>query len=463
MLTANGTPPREGERGEYSLSKAQGFPEQIFELLPPLLSSAMGFFERKSQRDVFLTGAMPVLAGLMSHGVEIPCRDGLISPDVYACVVAPPSSGKGALRWAKRLGRETNARLYERSEYERREWELADKKSREPEPPPYRALYIAANSSSAAFFDALRQNGGGGCVFEEEIDTLSSSLGQDWGNFSDVLRKAFHHEDITSDRLGRRARIDHPRLSMLLAGTREQFLRLFQSAENGLFSRYGFYYFEDYAGWLSHRPQVYAYDREDYFRKASRFLDRMYQLLEHRARPVHVTLLPAQWDQHDETYAGLQGRITERGLPQALVSNVRRSGLTALRIAAVLRVARAFTEHHAGALNLERADTLTVTDDDLEAALWMSCTYVDHAIRMYALLENTPLTPAEGRMQEAYALLPETFGRGELLEVASKLGVSQRTMYNYRGEMLERGLIQMAAYGQYQKVPQELAALTGQN
>lgn len=53
---------------------------------------------------------------------------------------------------------------------------------------------ILANSSASAFIQTLADTDFIAMIFETEADTLSGTFKQEWGNFSDVLRKAFHHE-----------------------------------------------------------------------------------------------------------------------------------------------------------------------------------------------------------------------------------------------------------------------------
>ena len=48
---------------------------------------------------------------------------GLFAPNLYAFVVAPPGSGKGALAWARKLGRAVHRRLKERSQEDIEAWE----------------------------------------------------------------------------------------------------------------------------------------------------------------------------------------------------------------------------------------------------------------------------------------------------------------------------------------------------
>ena len=70
----------------------------------------------------------------------------------------------------------------------------------EPVPPPQKTLIIPANSSSSAFIGLLSDNDGIGLLFEIEGDTLSQTLKSEHGNYSDVLRKGFHHETISMSR-----------------------------------------------------------------------------------------------------------------------------------------------------------------------------------------------------------------------------------------------------------------------
>ena len=61
---------------------------------------------------------------------------------------------------------------------------------------PLKMLFIPVNNSASYIVQTLSENDGSGILFSTEADTLANSLSQDWGNFSDVLRCAFHHEPI---------------------------------------------------------------------------------------------------------------------------------------------------------------------------------------------------------------------------------------------------------------------------
>ena len=63
----------------------------------------------------------------------------------------------------------------------------------------------------------LEDNDGMGAIVESEADTLSGTLKQDWGGYSDILRNAFHGETITKSRVTgmEYSEIKSPKFSML--------------------------------------------------------------------------------------------------------------------------------------------------------------------------------------------------------------------------------------------------------
>jgi hypothetical protein len=113
-------------------------------------------------------------------------------------------------------------------------------------------------------------------IFETEGDTLAQTFKSEHGNYSDGFRKAFHHETISYLRRKDRefVELENPRLSALLSGTPKQVLALIPNAENGLFSRFIFYFMNIKPVW----KDVFAGDSnttlDDYFRHlGDRFFD----------------------------------------------------------------------------------------------------------------------------------------------------------------------------------------------
>ncbi|MCS2919044.1 YfjI family protein [Parabacteroides merdae] len=109
-----------------------------------------------------------------------------------------------------------------------------------PKPAAKAYLNIPTQVTKAKMLVHLRDNGNiGGLMADSEIDTILSASKQDYGMFDDLLRKAFHHEPVSSSRKtdNEMIRIDSPRLALLLSGTPGQFSRLIPDSESGLLSR----------------------------------------------------------------------------------------------------------------------------------------------------------------------------------------------------------------------------------
>ena len=145
--------------------------------------------------------------------------------------------GKGALTLCRELVAPINRHLHELSKRLEQEYKEAmnayikgkkDSGRSMPADPPMRMLVIPANSSASSFLKILGDNDGIGLLFESEGDTLSQTLKSDYGNYSDVLRKAFHHELVSLSRRKDReyCEVANPRVSVALAGTPEQVRRL---------------------------------------------------------------------------------------------------------------------------------------------------------------------------------------------------------------------------------------------
>jgi hypothetical protein len=191
---------------------------------------------------------------------------------------------------------EQNRVAFEEYQRELNNYTLAnknDKKEMErPQEPPLRVLFVPANSSATAVFQILNDNNGVGLMFETEGDTLAQTFKSEHGNYSDGFRKAFHHETISYNRRKDReyVELEVPRLSALLSGTPKQVSTLIPSAENGLFSRFIFYYMNILPVW----KDVFAGDSsqtlDDYFRYLGNQFHDFYKILQHLSEPLRFCL-----------------------------------------------------------------------------------------------------------------------------------------------------------------------------
>lgn len=208
------------------------FPACVFENLPPFLNEVVNNSISVDDRDTILIGAIVCLS-VCFHNVCGVYDERIVYPNLYLFVVADAGMGKGALTLCRELVAPINRNLHElskRLEQEYKEAMSAYIKGKKtdgmtmPTEPPMRMLVIPANSSASSFLKILGDNDGIGLLFESEGDTLSQTLKSDYGNYSDVLRKAFHHELVSLSRRKDReyCEVANPRVSVALAGTPER-------------------------------------------------------------------------------------------------------------------------------------------------------------------------------------------------------------------------------------------------
>lgn len=94
---------------EKAKSKANYFdntpfiPDEVYILLPDILKDSCSKFKSKRERDVFLTGAITILSGLLPNLSGTYDRKTVYANLFYFCI-APPASGKGSLSFVKNLG-----------------------------------------------------------------------------------------------------------------------------------------------------------------------------------------------------------------------------------------------------------------------------------------------------------------------------------------------------------------------
>lgn len=220
---------------------AAAFPAAVFNDLPPVLRDACELLADRTEREVFLVGALAVLSGLLPN-VRGFYDQQFYSPNLFCYILAPYGSGKGTLKLARALGeavhahkKEVSANLYAEYRRQLKEYQQDKNNTEEPAHPGNKMLFLPANNSKSGIYQLLHENAGRGILFETEGDTLADSLKQEQGDFSDLLRKTFHHEPVSffrrTDREHRE--IEAPEMSVILSSTPDQYLKLIPTVQNG--------------------------------------------------------------------------------------------------------------------------------------------------------------------------------------------------------------------------------------
>ena len=428
------------------------FSQDIKDTLPSLLSQIVSCANSPEDADLLLLGSLTVFSACLPNvfgnygGREV-------FPNLFLFVTAQASAGKGRLTLCRHLVQpihDSLKQLYaaEMEEYKRLQNEyVQDKKNNEPpQEPPIKTLLIPANSSATSVYQVLNDNGGIGLMFETEGDTLANTFKSDYGNFSDGFRKAFHHEMISYTRRKDREFVElaKPRLSALLSGTPRQILSLIPDAENGLFSRFIFYYMNVRLEWLN----VFADNEEtldQHFEQLGKQFFDLYNILK-ASQPIRFALSAEQQKQFNSFFAQVQKEYSNLfGLD--IVASVRRLGLITFRIAMILTSLRI--------IDGGQISNLIVCDDsDFQTAITMAHVLLQHTAKVFGSLPTTESNAPNGQTvirQTFLDNLPPEFDRKTYLAVAEKLKIPAKTAEKYISKFCVGGLLKHLAHDSYGK------------
>ncbi len=436
---------------EDYLKNTPTIPEELYMQMPDLLKQGAMAFTDERERDVFLTGALAILSGCLP-GVKGVYAGNEVFPNLFSFAIAPAASGKGALKFAKMLADEYHsfvltasreAESHFNQEMSEHKQKLHSKKKSDtsmeevPIKPSFKVVYIPANTSYAKILWHLEQNEGTGIICETEADTLGNVFKQEWGSYSDMLRKSFHHERLSSSRKGNNefTEVNAPSLSIALSGTPNQVTGLIASSEDGLFSRFMFYAFKVEQKWKDVSPNANNINLTEHFKTLSLSVFKMVLFLQREETIVELTA--TQWQQLNQTCEAWLNEVTMFTAEEA-ASIVKRLGLILYRMAMQFTALRKFE-------NGEAASTLVCTDEDFTTALQLAEIYLQHSILMFNNLpkqsEATQFKTGDSK-RKFFDALPQEFTRQQAVETGKLFTLAARTvddiLHNATGKALEK-------------------------
>lgn len=436
---------------EDYLKATPTIPEELYLQMPELLQHGAMAFTDERERDVFLTGALAILSGCLP-GVKGVYAGNEVFPNVFSFAIAPAASGKGALKFAKMLADDYHSFVLKASREAETQYnqELSEHKQRisskkkgdtsteePPTKPTFKVVYIPANTSYAKILWHLEQNEGTGIICETEADTLGNVFKQEWGSYSDMLRKSFHHERLSSSRKGNNefTEVNAPSLSIALSGTPNQVTGLIASSEDGLFSRFLFYAFKVEQRWKDVSPNANNINLTEHFKVLAGRVFNMVQFLQREETIIELT--PEQWQQLNQTCEAWLNEVTMFTAEEA-ASIVKRLGLILYRMAMIFTSLRKFE-------NGEAATRIVCTDEDFNTALRLAEIYLHHSILMFNNLpkqsEATQFKTGDSK-RKFFEALPEEFTRQQAVEISKQFQLSPRTvddiLHNATGKALEK-------------------------
>jgi hypothetical protein len=368
------------------------FPKEIFESLPGLLHAITSNADSPEDADLLLQGSLTVFSACMPNVYGVYGQHEVF-PNLFLFVTAKASAGKGRLSLCRRLVEPIHQMMRQQCKAEQEEYKLkltqynasSDKAHEEkPEEPPLRTLIIPANNSATGLFQLLKENNEKGLIFETEGDTLSQTFKSEHGNYSDGFRKAFHHEPISYNRRKDREFVElvNPQLTALLSGTPKQVLSLIPDAENGLFSRFLFYYINIQPVWKN----VFAGNEnaplEFQFDKIANDFQTLFHNLQQQPQRLRFALSVQQQEEFNSYFDNVQQQFHSK-FGDSFIGTVRRLGLSTFRMAMILTALRLFEDNNC-------PQTVVCANNDFQTALTITKTLIHHSTLIFQQLPTDP-------------------------------------------------------------------------
>ena len=432
------------------------FPSTVYDNLPLFLQDLCNISTSPDEKDLLLLGSIVTLSSSMPN-VYGYYHNRKVFSNLYLFITAQASAGKGILTHCAHLVAPIQKQMREESlvlkaEYEREYNEYLNIRKKnpaaeKPQRPPEKMLFIPANNSAAGVLQLLHDNNGRGLMFETEGDTMAYTFKSDYGNYSDAFRKAFHHETIRYYRKTDREFVDleFPCLSTVLSGTPKQVQNLIPDAENGLFSRFMFYYLQITNDWKDVFERKVENGFDAFFAK---YGEDYYQLFKELNSSIGIefTLSASQKSQFNNIFARWQ-TMYETLLGTEYTATVRRLGLITFRMALIFSVLRVL---ETGDLSRQ----IICEERDFQNAIAITEVLMLHAKKVFSELpQSAPVIKRENREERFYNSLNETFTRKDYVDVAESLEIPDKTAQNYISKYLKKGLIHRDKQDFYIKTP----------
>jgi len=428
------------------------FPESLFPQLPVFLQKVVAVANSNEERDILLLGALGAISACLPKISGI--YDGKrVFSNLFLFITARASAGKGRLVHCRQLVNPIHKELREQAKLHKQHYELEmaeynAKKGKEdgvekPAKPPEKMLFIPANNSSTGAYQLLGDSDGRGLIFETEGDTLAHAFKSDYGNYSDGFRKAFHHETISYYRRTDREFVDieSPCLAAVLSGTPKQVSALIPNAENGLLSRFIFYFMNVRPVWKNVFASQTDNGLDDYFEALGNQFHVLYKVIM-QEEPRQFYLTADQQEQFNQFFEQIQEKyMSLQGLDY--MATIRRLGLIAYRICMIFSALRLMERS-------QISQKLICEERDFQASLAMVKVLVQHSRKVFCELPQEESRPMRMNKKEKFLYaLPKTFNRHKYLEVAKAMGIPAKTAEGYIANFVKSGLIHHEAHDQY--------------
>ena len=451
------------------------FPTFIYDMLPPFLKEVLGNCISEDDRDMMLMGTLTCISATLHNVVSEYNYDDWY-PMLYFFVMADAGMGKGSLKYCREIVAPIHNELREASERLMREYKESKSESKSGEKdtsnvneaPHRRTLFIPTNSSAASVIQQLDNNGGVGLIFDTECDTLSAILKSEYGDYSTIIRKSYHHEPID---LSRRKDdeyrvIERPMLAICLSGTPGQLYTLTPQAEDGTFSRITCYHMPFKAEFrdvlvesVSHNSDNFTL-RERFFQLGKLYKQRRESFF--RGGSYRIVIPQEYCKVFNEHFRQMNQEVVD-DISHDMQSVVRRLAFTVFRIMMVLTSIRFMDETpNPSALTPKDGSRILLrcSKDDFDIAMAIGDVLIYHTVYCYAHLPQSKVTTngqgvivtKKGKMAQLLAALPDTFDRETYRAMSKKQGYPESTTAKWINDYIRQGRLEHTSQNCYRKL-----------
>ena len=203
--------------------------------------------------------------------------------------------------------------------------------------------------------------------------------------------------------------------------------------ENGLFSRFMYYAFEDDRGFLNPFESFKDVNYDYFFTTKGFEVHHFYQKLMNLEQPIKFELTKEQ-AQSFVTFFQTQLEKNKLLMAKDLDANTKRLGVITFRIAMLLSTLRIMDQ----AIGKPMPKKIICSDTDFTAALSIASILERHAVAVY---QNMPKVNLKGLRLVFFEKLPQQFTRAEYLAIAKELKIPDNTADKYiklfKGKLLD--------------------------
>jgi hypothetical protein len=441
-----------------NVASFNSIPSEVYDNLPNAFIKPLSHFKDREKDIVFLSilgtlsASFPKLFGRYNYDI--------VGSNLYYFLIAPPASGKSKIKYAKRLIEPIHKYLFEKSSKAINEYNKLEIKKGVYQP-KLEIKLLPASTSTAKVYQHFEEAKDSLLMFETEADTLSNMLKKEWADFSDILRNAYHHESISISRMedNRYYNIEEPKLSIVISGTPNQVKPLIETKENGLFSRFIFYYFNEISDWENVSPfnpnKRGSIDTD--FKGLADLVFNTYKYLD-KIDSMEFIMTKIQWEKLNSEIESIYN--IKRKYDTDFLSCIKRSGLILYRITMILSVIRNINKYqpdetlglftHVSDDEIIKNQTLECDDLDLENGIRIIKVMIEHSQEVFNLFDKNIVFLST--IEQAILLeLPIEFTTEKGLDVAKKKGGSKRTFFDFLKRWTEKGIITKVSHGNYRK------------